>query len=115
MIQAVMGFAGLTLRSRDLPLLPGALALAERGSFSGGMSRNRRHLDEAFGARGRLRIEPAVPEALVKLLCESETSGGLLFGVDASQVAAVRDGFARRGEPVWEVGLVTTEPGLAVV
>ena len=107
--------AGLTLRSRDLPLLPGALALAERGSFSGGMSRNRRHLDETFGARGRLRIEPAVPEALVKLLCESETSGGLLFGVDASQVAAVRDGFARRGEPVWEVGLVTTEPGLAVV
>jgi len=27
----------------------------------------------------------------------------------------VRDGFARRGEPVWEVGLVTTEPGLWVV
>ena len=107
--------AGLTLRSRDLPLLPGALALAERGSFSGGMARNRRHLDEAFGARGRLSIEPAVPEALVKLLCESETSGGLLFGVDASQVAAVRDGFARRGEPVWEVGLVTTEPGLILL
>jgi selenide,water dikinase len=107
--------AGLTLRSRDLPLLPGALALAERGSFSGGMGRNRRHLDEVFGARGRLRIEPAVPEALVKLLCESETSGGLLFGVDAARAAAVRDGFARRGEPVWEVGLVTTEPGLAVV
>jgi selenide, water dikinase len=107
--------AGLVLRSGDLPLLPGALALAERGSFSGGMGRNRRHLDDAFGARGRLRIDPAVPEALVKLLCESETSGGLLFGVDAARVATVRDGFARRGEPVWEVGLVTTEPGLTVV
>jgi len=107
--------AGLTLRSRDLPLLPGALALAERGSFSGGMGRNRRHLDEAFGARGALRIDPVVPEALVKLLCESETSGGLLFGVDAARVAAVRDGFARRGEPVWEIGLVTTEPGLILL
>ena len=78
------------------------------------MSRNRRHLDEAFGARGALRIDPAVPEALVKLLCESETSGGLLFGVDAARVAAVRDGFARRGEPVWEIGLVIAEPVLAV-
>ena len=96
--------AGLTLRSRDLPLLPGALALAERGTFSGGMGRNRRYLEDALGARGQLRIDPAVPEALVKLLCESETSGGLLFAVDAGRVAAVRDGFARRGEPVWEVG-----------
>ena len=107
--------AGLTVRSRDLPLLPGALPLAEQGTFSGGMGRNRRYLEEAFGARGRLRIDPAVPEALAKLLCESETSGGLLFAVDPGRAAVVRDGFARRGEPVWEIGLVTTEPGLAVV
>ncbi|HWN13672.1 MAG TPA: selenide, water dikinase SelD, partial [Candidatus Dormibacteraeota bacterium] len=53
--------AGLTLRSRDLPLLPGALALAERGTFSGGMGRNRRYLEDALGARGQLRIDPAVP------------------------------------------------------
>jgi selenide,water dikinase len=107
--------AGLTIRSRELPLLPGALALAERGGWSGGMGRNRRHLEETFGARGRLRIDPAVAEALANLLCESETSGGLLFGVDAARVAAVRDGFARRGEAVWEIGLVTTEPRLALV
>jgi selenide,water dikinase len=106
---------GITLRSRDLPLLPGARALADRGVFSGGMDRNRRHLEQAFGARGRLRIDPAVPEALVKMLCESETSGGLLFGVDPERAAAVRDGFARRGEPAWGIGVVTAEPGLAVV
>src|ERR1700730_3742560 len=95
--------------------LPGALALAEAGTFSGGMGRNRRHLDDAFGARGRLRIDPAVPEALVKLLCESETSGGLLFGVDPERGRAVRQGFARRGGPVWEVGRVTAELGLVLV
>src|SRR6266436_3505771 len=105
--------AGLTLRSRDLPLLPGALALAERGTFSGGMARNRRYLEDALGARGQLRIDPAVPEALVKLLCESETSGGLLFAVEAERAGTVRDGFARRGEPVWDVGVVTAEAGLA--
>jgi selenide,water dikinase len=107
--------AGLTLRSRDLPLLPGALALAELGTFSGGMDRNRRYLEDALGSRGRLRIDPAVPEALVKLLCESETSGGLLFAVEAGRGGTVRDGFARRGEAVWEVGVVTAAAELALV
>jgi selenide,water dikinase len=105
---------GLALRSRDLPLLPGALALAERGSFSGGMTRNRRYLEEAFGARGLLRVDGAVAEPLAKLLCESETSGGLLFGVDEERAALVTEGFARRGEPVWEIGVVTKEPALVV-
>jgi selenide, water dikinase len=108
------GGVGLALRSRDLPLLPGALALAERGSFSGGMARNRRYLEEAFGARGLLRVEATVAEPLAKLLCESETSGGLLFGVDEDRAALVTDGFARRGEPVWEIGVVTREPVLVV-
>jgi selenide,water dikinase len=107
--------AGLTLRSRDLPLLPGALALAELGTFSGGMGRNRRYLEDALGSRGRLRIDPAVPEALVKLLCESETSGGLLFAVESGRAGTVRDGFARRGEAVWDVGVVTAETELALV
>jgi selenide,water dikinase len=105
---------GLALRSRDLPLLPGALALAERGSFSGGMTRNRRYLEEAFGARGLLRVEATVAEPLAKLLCESETSGGLLFGVDEGRAALVTAGFARHGEPVWEIGVVTKEPALVV-
>jgi selenide,water dikinase len=103
--------AGLILRSQDLPLLPGAWALAELGGWSGGMGRNRRYLEEVFG---RLRIDPAVPDAMVNLLCESETSGGLLFAVDGGRVSAVREGFARAGEPVWEIGQVTAEPRLAL-
>jgi selenide,water dikinase len=104
--------AGLTLRSRDLPLLSDALALAEKGSFSGGMGRNRRHLEETFG---RLVVDATVLEALVKLCCESETSGGLLFAVDPARAVAVREGFARANEPVWEIGEVTAAPRLALV
>src|SRR6266567_6029773 len=37
--------AGLALRLQDIPILPGALELAEKGSFSGGMKRNRTHLE----------------------------------------------------------------------
>jgi selenide,water dikinase len=104
--------AGLRLRSTDLPFLPGARELAALGTFSGGMSRNRRYLEESFG---RLHVDPAVPEPLLKMLCESETSGGLLFAVDPERAASVREAFARAGEPVWEIGEVTAEPRLALV
>jgi selenophosphate synthase len=52
---------------------------------------------------------------MVNLFCESETSGGLLFAVDRGRVAAVHEGFARAGEPVWEIGEVTAEPHLALI
>ena len=48
------------------------------------------------------------------LLFESETSGGLLFGVAPENARLVRDGFAQRGEGCWEVGEVTSEIGLSV-
>jgi selenide, water dikinase len=107
--------AGIEFRARDLPLLPGALALAEAGVFSGGMGRNRSHLDAAFAARGRFHVEPGVPESLVKLLCESETSGGLLFAVEAPRAEQVFEAFAKAAEAVWEVGTVTAEARLALV
>ena len=106
--------AGIAIRMKDLPLLPGALALAEKGHWSGGMKRNRRHVEGTFGARGALVLDPALSEAQIGLLNESETSGGLLFAVDPAQAPAVREGFKRRGEPCWEIGEVTTEIRIAV-
>jgi selenide,water dikinase len=107
--------AGIEFRARDLPLLPGALALAEAGTFSGGMGRNRSHLDAVFAARGRLHLGPDVSESLVGLLCESETSGGLLFAVDPRRAADVVAAFSSAGEAVWEVGTVTADARLAIV
>ena len=106
--------AGIAIRMKDLPLLPGALALAEKGHWSGGMKRNRRHVEDTFGARGALALDPALSEAQIGLLNEAETSGGLLFAVDPAQAPAVREGFKRRGEPCWEIGEVTTEIRIAV-
>ena len=106
--------AGITLRLGDIPILPGALALAEKGSFSGGMKRNRTHLEHTLGARGRLSLGPSVGAAHAGLLFESETSGGLLFGVAPEDAGMVHDGFKRRGEACWEIGEVTTGIGIAV-
>jgi selenide,water dikinase len=100
--------AGLVIRASRVPLLPGALALAEKGHFSGGMRRNRRHVDAVFGPR--LVIHPDVPLPLASLLAESETSGGLLFSVEPARAAAVIDAFRARGEECWEIGEVIPEP-----
>ena len=106
--------AGIALRLGDIPILPGALALAEKGSFSGGMKRNRTHLEHTLGARGGLSLGPSVGAADAGLLFESETSGGLLFGVAPEDTRMVHDGFKRRGEACWEIGEVTAEIGIAV-
>ena len=106
--------AGILLRFESLPILPGALALAEKGIFSGGMKRNQRHLEHTLGARGRFSLGPSIGAAHAGLLFESETSGGLLFGVASEDTPLVVDGFKRREEACWEIGEVTTEIGIVV-
>src|SRR3989441_7265087 len=57
---------GLAVAASRVPLLPHALALAEAGQWSGGMKRNRRHVEALFGSR--LVIAPDVPLPLASLL-----------------------------------------------
>lgn len=103
---------GIALEAAGLPLLPGALALAEGGHFSGGMKRNRRHLDTVLGAR--LQIDPATPRALIALLTEAETSGGLLFSITPDRAPGVLAAFEAAGEPCWEIGEVIAEPVIRI-
>ena len=104
--------AGVALAASRLPLLPGALALAEAGHFSGGMKRNRRHVEQLFGAR--LTIDAAVPAPLAAMLTEAETSGGLLFAVARERAGGVLDAFRAAGESCWEIGEVIAEPAIRV-
>jgi selenide,water dikinase len=104
--------AGIVLAASRLPVLPGALAAAEAGKFSGGMKRNRRHVDSVFGPR--LAVDPAVPAPLAGLLTEAETSGGLLFSISAGRAGGVLAAFAAAGEPCWEIGEVVSEPVMRV-
>lgn len=106
--------AGLLMEASRLPVLDGALALAEKGHLSGGMKRNRRYLESTLGARGHLMIDPDLSPGLISLLFESETSGGLLFSVAPERADRVIEGFRKRGEICWEIGLVTAEPAIRV-
>jgi selenide, water dikinase len=104
---------GVAFSASRLPLLPGALALAEAGSFSGGQGRNRRYLEASLGSR--LQIDPTVPAPLVSMLTEAETSGGLLFSVTPDRAGSVIAAFRGAGEECWEVGEVVAESVLRVL
>jgi selenide,water dikinase len=66
---------GARIHARRVPLIPGARALAERGMVPGGSRRNRDAVADA------LRWDPAVDEPTQLLLCDAQTSGGLLIAV----------------------------------
>jgi len=104
--------AGVRIEASRLPVLPGALALAEKGHFSGGMKRNRRHVDALLGARLQLGAE--LQPAFVSMLTESETSGGLFFSIEKGRADGVVEAFRRRGEDCWEIGEVIADPVIRV-
>ena len=100
--------AGIAIDVSRVPWLAGARALAEAGHFSGGMKRNRRHLEAVLGPR--LKVAAGVAPVLVSMLMEAETSGGLLFSIGAERAHGVLEAFTRAGEEGWEIGSVLREP-----
>jgi selenide,water dikinase len=104
--------AGIAVDAGRVPLLPGARALAEAGHWSGGMKRNRRHVEGVLGAR--LQIDTEVPPVLVSVLMEAETSGGLLFSIAPDRADGVLDAFRLAGEEAWEIGVVLAEPEVRI-
>jgi selenide,water dikinase len=112
---ALASACGFRIRAEAVPLLPGAMGYAESGFFAGGMARNRTFLD-GLAKEGRLalRIASALSAEQIGLLCDSETSGGLLFSAAADRAQEVRDRLTAKGEPVWEIGEVIAEQAIEV-
>jgi len=70
--------AAARIAADAVPLLPGALDLAEAGFVSGGTRANTERM------RSVTDIAPAVPAELAVLLHDAQTSGGLLLAVPAA-------------------------------
>jgi len=86
-----------------VPMLPGALELADDNRTGGGAN-NARH----FGPRVVLHD---VSAAQASVLYDPQTSGGLLASIDAASVPAARAAFAERGIEAHLVGVVRARDG----
>jgi selenide, water dikinase len=87
-----------------VPALPGSLELAAAGVTTGGASRNR-----AF-AEGLAELSAAVPEEVVELLFDPQTSGGLLLAVPPAHLGALEEELAARGALGARVGRLGDGP-----
>lgn len=77
---------GARIDAAAVPLLPNALALAARDVVPGG---SRKNLAAAL-ARGT-RLNPGLPDGMPAVLCDAQTSGGLLIAVGAERAAELLD------------------------
>ena len=96
---------GARIHATSVPLLPGAIELAERGFVPGGTTRN---LEDA---EPHTRWSQDIGAATRTVLCDAQTSGGLLIAVPAARVDALLDLLRRAGTPADAlIGEVTTGP-----
>ena len=81
-----------------LPVFPGALELAREGLFSGGARRGRASLE------GAVETDPGIPDSMLGLCYDSETSGGLLIVLPPERAAQLERELAARDQIVRRVG-----------
>jgi selenide,water dikinase len=75
----------LVIESAKMPLLRDASQLAEKGFLTGGCKRNRDYLTD------KISIEPTIPEGLVEVAIDPQTSGGLLMAIAKGEAGKLVD------------------------
>jgi len=91
-----------------IPFLPGARELAAEGIMPGGSRRNLEGEAELLDPGSR-------PELDQLLVADAQTSGGLVFGVDPGETAAVLERLADTGHTAARIGSVEPGSGLVVL
>ena len=96
----------LRIQAGSVPWFGPVLELAERKLFSGGAARTRTHLGES------VRFADDVEWTVQQLLCDAETSGGLLIAVAAERSDALEAALRARDVPVHCIGEAVEKLGV---
>jgi len=94
-----------TVNSEAVPLLPGAAMLAQAGEVPSGTRSNERFL------LSRVELAPGVDLASRTLLCDAQTSGGLLLAVSEAELPRLLAELRSRNETGSVIG--SLEEGIA--
>jgi len=96
------------LHPRALPILPGALDYARAGIDFGGVNRNREQLGpRVSGLEG-------LPDEMVRLLFDPQTSGGLLIALAPDASAGLLESLRAAGLTGSVIGYLRSGSGLAI-
>jgi selenide,water dikinase len=108
-LTGMMKASGTTARIRlsDVPLLPGVRDLADR-AISGGTRRN------LEAAEASVRWDASLTDEDKLVLCDAQTSGGLLISVPSDKAGLLNVGLTRRGVEAVAIGEVVGHSGVAV-
>ena len=99
----------LYIDSTALPVLSHVRELVDAGIMAGGLRRNREHYS---GLANAFTVGAGIPETLINIAFDPQTSGGLLLAIPANAAAAVERSFRDAGEPVWRIGEVREGTGV---
>ena len=101
--------ATLVLELAALPLLADARRFAAEGATTGGGARNREQLGD------RVRVPAGAADALVDLLYDPQTSGGLLMALPVDRADALAAAIAAQEGGCWRIGHVEAGPAVVEV
>ena len=95
---------GARLHASAIPILPGALELADAGHIPGGTRRNLADVE--------VQWDDAIPETLRLVIADAQTSGGLLIALPEENVAALQRSLVAHSAPTAAViGTLTGSAG----
>jgi selenide,water dikinase len=101
---------GISLWSEKIPIIPEALDYAAMGLVPAGAYNNRRFRE------GMVDISPSVKQAVLDILYDPQTSGGLLICVERESAGALVNELKKKGiDDAAVIGEVLTEPKERIV
>lgn len=100
---------GAKVKTRDVPLITGALEMTEAGAISGGAHSNFRHM------RDKVIWENSISNEMRLILCDPQTSGGLLMAVEPQKLDALLAALGQKKVDARVIGQITEEKTLQVL
>lgn len=92
----------LLIEASQVPLLSKVAELRQQGAFPGGSQANRDWLEKS----GQLHWHESVTQLQRDLLCDAQTSGGILLGLEPQAGALFAEQMAAAGRQAWLIGSV---------
>ncbi len=97
----------MVLEYDKLPRIPGVDSYVEQQCMPGGTTRNW----SSYGSKAAICVAGENEEKVKALLCDPQTSGGLLVAVEPGAVNALKSAASKTGTPLFEVGYLAEPAG----